>query len=685
MGGGMEIRQIVELLNQHLGTNMSLVEFDSLSGSALLQKLNDIFASLSPNHQVDISHEMQMTGSMGTTLMRMTDFLFSILNYKMPPSLKKDFEQNFVNGEKTLIYPIMFWVLTHMPQAKKRVYLAKFLVPVDVPEDLRASDETVREVYNQYKSLVDEFIQTHRNVEQMRKDVTDPQEIGKRIKTLEQERDTLNQRISNTRDKLKGTPQWETLLKACQALRVEQDEQAKHASHLEKQEVALSQAERNLAGTEQKLRELKRDGTCSSVDEMIRKMTEDVRMNTMLYQEKLPKDIDLKSRQLETLRRVLNEPIDLGSLSREIQGLEGEIGELQKKKDEKMKDKAVQQLQLFRQQATLTSNRKAAFLEELQGTKEETMKIKQAIASKEEDLHRVSNKKFLKGEDFDKYANSLRGKSTKYKMMKAELNELRSEFGVLQRTEEILKGKVDLKEYQGIMTTKQELDSVNQKRAKLDGQKSQTLEELSQVVQEFVSNIRERRNKLAPQILELRNTRQRAQVIEAEYQERKDKYETEERRLQGETGKLEDEVAALAQDCRLNESLYHRLNCQLSIAQAAAKRVQDEKDFLSGDGRRLDEMHKSWGDMFEKKSGELEIKSKEMREKRRTIEQQYEDNLQQMDWFRNLKRLLECKVTYYKREANEKKGGDVNMSDMGGVMMGDMGAANVLVLGQGSS
>jgi len=87
-GGGMEIRQIVELLNQHLGTNMSLVEFDSLTGQALLQKLNDVFASLAPQHQVDIAHELQMTGNMGQTLMRMTEFLFSILNYKIPPTLK---------------------------------------------------------------------------------------------------------------------------------------------------------------------------------------------------------------------------------------------------------------------------------------------------------------------------------------------------------------------------------------------------------------------------------------------------------------------------------------------------------------------------------------------------------------------------------------------------------------------
>ena len=59
----------------------------------------------------------------------------------------------------------------------------------------------------------------------------------------------------------------------------------------------------------------------------------------------------------------------------------------------------------------------------------------------------------------------------------------------------------------------------------MDEQKTQTLEELSKVVQEFVSNIRERRNKLAPQILELRNTRQKSQAVEQEYQQKKEVYE----------------------------------------------------------------------------------------------------------------------------------------------------------------
>eukprot|EP00756_Hemistasia_phaeocysticola_P040579 Hpha_TRINITY_DN16869_c3_g1::TRINITY_DN16869_c3_g1_i1::g.153951::m.153951/K19677/IFT81; intraflagellar transport protein 81 len=682
--GGMEIdKTIVELLNKQLNTGLSLVEFDSLTGVALLQKLNDVFASLSPNHQVDIQQEIQQTGSMGMTLTRMTDFLTSILNYKVPPALKKDFEANFVSGEKVVIYPIMHWVLTHLPQAKKRVYLAKYLVPVDVPEDLRASDDLVREVYTQYKALVDEFIQTHRSVEQLRKDVADPQEVSKRIKSLEQEQETLDQRIKAAKDKLKNVDQSETLLKACQGLRQELDEQAKHADHLDKQGNSLVAAERALAEAEQTLRELKRDGN-NSIDEMMRKMTDDVRMTKMLLEEKLPKDTEQKTRQLETLRRVLSEHVDVAALKQEIQSLDAEIGDLQKKKEEKMKDKGVQQLQLFRQQVTLTANRKAKFIEELQSTKEEINKVKQAIAQIDTDLGRYSNQKIPKGqEDFNKYANSLRDKSAKYRVMKSELNELRSEFGVLQRTEEILKGKVDLSEYQGILTTKRDLDAVNQQKHELDGQKSQTLEELSSVVQQFVADIRGRRNKLAPQILELRNTRQKAQVVEADYMQRKEVYENEQARLQSETGRLEDEVSQLGDECRLNESLFHRLHCQLQIAEVAFKRVQDEKDFLTseGEGKQLCKDYKSWAEMFEKKTADLDSRSRELQKEKRELEGRAEENLHQMEWFKNLRRLLECKVAYYKREANEKRSAGLPMTDMGGVMMGDAGGmANVLVL-----
>jgi hypothetical protein len=44
----------------------------------------------------------------------------------------------------------------------------------------------------------------------------------------------------------------------------------------------------------------------------------------------------------------------------------------------------------------------------------------------------------LKGEEFKRYANSLRGKNATYKRMKKELDDQTAEYGVLMRTQQIL-------------------------------------------------------------------------------------------------------------------------------------------------------------------------------------------------------------------------------------------------------
>lgn len=56
-------------------------------------------------------------------------------------------------------------------------------------------------------------------------------------------------------------------------------------------------------------------------------------------------------------------------------------------------------------------------------------------------MQEFSGEEVLKGDDFKMYIGKLRGKSSTYKVKKAELNELRSEFGILSRTEEILKAQ----------------------------------------------------------------------------------------------------------------------------------------------------------------------------------------------------------------------------------------------------
>jgi intraflagellar transport protein 81 len=45
----------------------------------------------------------------------------------------------------------------------------------------------------------------------------------------------------------------------------------------------------------------------------------------------------------------------------------------------------------------------------------------------------------LKGEDFKQYVNLLREKSLNYKQKRADLSDLKAEYGVLERTLEVLK------------------------------------------------------------------------------------------------------------------------------------------------------------------------------------------------------------------------------------------------------
>ena len=63
------------------------------------------------------------------------------------------------------------------------------------------------------------------------------------------------------------------------------------------------------------------------------------------------------------------------------------------------------------------------------------------LQEKAETLSQISGEEVLKGDEFKNYISSLRGKSSQYKMKKAELSDLRAEFGVLSRTNEILKSK----------------------------------------------------------------------------------------------------------------------------------------------------------------------------------------------------------------------------------------------------
>merc|ERR1712187_12433 len=276
---------------------------------------------------------------------------------------------------------------------------------------------------------------------------------------------------------------------------------------------------------------------------------------------------------------------------------------------------------------------------------------KAAIEDKDATLCEMSGPKFMKREEFKQYATQLRKKTNKYKSLKLELTQLQSESVVLNRTEQILKARDEnVSEFMaqreqekgvaGYQKTEKELAEISQKKTSTDREKGQTLEEISKIVTDINIALKDRKNKLAPQIKELRSVRQQFQELEQFYLKHKKTYENTAAGLESERLKLEQECEKLQNKALQEESRYHYLNCLLEIATVQLEKVQDQEK-LQKSGRPGGA--KSIISAYNQKiSTQIEMKKTLMKQHKK-IKENEKPYLKQKSMFENLQRLLSKK------------------------------------------
>ena len=54
--------------------------------------------------------------------------------------------------DKEVVYPAMHWCLQRLPQLKKRAYLARYLMPVEVPMEFM-QDQALVDLHESYRQL----------------------------------------------------------------------------------------------------------------------------------------------------------------------------------------------------------------------------------------------------------------------------------------------------------------------------------------------------------------------------------------------------------------------------------------------------------------------------------------------------------------------------------------------------
>jgi intraflagellar transport protein 81 len=336
-------------------------------------------------------------------------------------------------------------------------------------------------------------------------------------------------------------------------------------------------------------------------------------------------------------------------LDEKIQVEESRIRQLKAELHEANSKNQDHQTDLYRQQAAMVSRKLTEQQFELEEHQAETEELKAAIEDKDAILCEMSGPKFMKREEFKQYATQLRSKTNKYKSLKMELTQLQSESVVLNRTEQILKARDEnVSEFMaqreqekgvaGYQKTEKELAEISQKKTSTDREKGQTLEEISKIVTDINIALKDRKNKLAPQIKELRSVRQQFQELEQFYLKHKKTYENTAAGLESERLKLEQECEKLQNKALQEESRYHYLNCLLDIATVQLEKVKDQDKLQKKSGSNRTGPKTIIETYNQKISTQIEMKKTLMKQHKK-IKENEKPYLKQKSMFENLQRL----------------------------------------------
>ena len=113
------------------------------------------------------------------------------------------------------------------------------------------------------------------------------------------------------------------------------------------------------------------------------------------------------------------------------------------------------------------------------------------------------------------------------------------------------------------------------------------MDELSELVKEITVQLKEQKNKLAPQIQELRTVRLAFQEVEGAYLEEKAKYDEVKLAVDVDLNKINGEVTTLQDEMNGLERKYHSLQTALVGHESRLARVNKEERVGASDGGSL--------------------------------------------------------------------------------------------------
>jgi intraflagellar transport protein 81 len=648
---------LVERLNMspfHKGFS-TMSELDSKSSIELLDILCEIVSTIDP----DLENIMKENPE--ERVERVLRFL-SVMKYtaNFDEQQMADFQDSLLAGDKDVLHTIMYWALQKFEHLQKRAYLAKFLMPVDIPPEFQGED-LILQLSDDLRALQGDFKVVHKEVDQIRQTVgSRPGELKSEIQQLEQEYFQLQSKVSRMKKESHGDDAYfQEMLKATSTLRKEQEEEMRIHERLLDSRKFLQETDMRFGDSQKRLGDLRSAGTQSqSAEQLLGKLVRDVR-ELQDRRETLEGAVVEREMHMEKLQgwdrsdRVTTDD-DVRAKRDQVHDMEDRVRAMQNDLDVLLDRN--NKLVVFRQASTMALKKLREKESEMESLLEENRRLSKLQEEKEEEL-RSKGKGGAGGRvtksDVKKFGAIVKDKVEKYKKMKEEIGRQREELVLLQRTEQLLKQKdKNIDEFnaelekkhgvEGFRGTQRALEEMAEKTAEIDQSKGMTLEQISTLVEQITREFKQRQGQLQPLMAELKAMRSEYMDVEAMYNEKKGNYDKVAIGLDMEKSALEKECDNFQEECIREESRFHYLNSLTNIAKIKTERAEQEKKWQSGDGRMMRDFA-SFKDLYANKLSQQEQMTKALRKKQKELKENAGVMTNQKTNFLNLQVLLETK------------------------------------------
>uniref|UniRef100_A0A182ITU1 IFT81 calponin homology domain-containing protein n=1 Tax=Anopheles atroparvus TaxID=41427 RepID=A0A182ITU1_ANOAO len=661
-----DLKLIVIELNKLLETDYNLITFDSLSPESLLQVLVDVCHAFGAIEKLDVREN-----DPEDTNLQVMEALRKV-QYRPAADIDDPgaFRRGLVRGEKKLIHPILRWILENRERVKKASYLAKFLIPLDLPPEAMSMPE-LGSLWAQYLQTMDDFKEAHRAHEQSSHEGTQTRELRNDIGAIETEIENVKKRIERTQGRLDKVPQQELMLEAANSLRIEKERQRELLQQIDEQRQGLNRANVQHERLQKELRNAKLSVQGATPRNLLESLIEETQVLEFMVEQKLPQELGQRQSEVQTLQEVIDEP-NIGRA--ELQELQSKIDELSREIQRQVETRMAEYsthndtLGPFRQQAAMVARNKEAAAEQLDQVTRELREVERQLQEKQRELQETVGEVTLRGEDLKQFVNTLRAKSNVYKQQRAELAVLKAEVNDLTQTLDNLKTQdpslsstlsqvADDEASSGVAGLSLDVaDGGGGESRPESPSMARGMTELARLVDGLQRAVEAARHRVTPLSQQLRPLRERVIELKDEMESKKQSYDALIATLNAESATMQTKITETERAIRTLEQQWQELQLEYERSQLLLEKANEDMSAAGSAGQP------SLKETLAQQILEQETIVKRLLEEKAKLASSKADRVQQLEMWTDLRRLFQAKIRCLQESKQRGPGGTLSVS-----------------------